>query len=603
MSDAASCVAIWVNSVGAGYLQGCRRFAALGFLRLGEVAVRIAVTAAAVLAGWGAAGAVSAVAVGTAVASAFGLLALRPDLAGGPHAPSEGPGGSGLWRRALSVGGIQLLCCVLFNLDVVVATAVRSGSGDLAPYQALLVLARIPLFLSTALAAVVFSQLVGVSARDGAGQLRPVLRMHWIGSITVTVLVASCPDAVLALVLPPQYGTSAALLPPLALAGAASATTVLVSVVFQVWGPARRAVAPLAVACLLGGGLYAVAAVSPLRLAWCSAAVTGAVAAALLVRARRRVSDLGPLAGALGPLAAGALAAAALFALRPYPLPRAGAAVLVLCLGAIAARPVRRGPGPYRVLHLGFEDPRRPGAGGGSVRTHEVNRRLVARGVEVTVVCAPWPGATATVLDGVHYVPLPAHPGPLALSRFTSQLAYFAAIVVGLGRLVRRHAPDAIVEDFAAPFSSVCVPHLTRRPVVGLVQWLAAADKAREYHLPFHRVERLGLASHTTLVAVSDDLGAELTRRNPVARVEVVPNGVDPAAFTHRTTPRGDHLLYLGRLETSSKGLDLLLRAYARVAPTSPPTCTSRATGRTRTSPGYWPKSLASPPASTGWPG
>ncbi len=185
----------------------------------------------------------------------------------------------------------------------------------------------------------------------------------------------------------------------------------------------------------------------------------------------------------------------------------------------------------------------------------------------MTVVVAPWPGATETVRDGVRYVPLPAHPGPLARSRFASQIAYFAVVVTRLGRLTRRYDPDVVVEDFAAPFSSVCVPHLTRRPVVGLVQWLFAADKAREFHLPFGAVERRGLASHTTLLAVSDDLGAELGRRNPDAHVEVIPNGVDRAAFTRPRAERGDHVLYLGRLETTSKGLDLLLRAYALAAP------------------------------------
>ena len=36
-------------------------------------------------------------------------------------------------------------------------------------------------------------------------------------------------------------------------------------------------------------------------------------------------------------------------------------------------RPSRRSPA---CCHLGYEDPSRPGAGGGSVRTHEINRRL-----------------------------------------------------------------------------------------------------------------------------------------------------------------------------------------------------------------------------------
>lgn len=37
-----------------------------------------------------------------------------------------------------------------------------------------------------------------------------------------------------------------------------------------------------------------------------------------------------------------------------------------------------------RVLHLGFEDPVMPGAGGGSVRTREIDRRLAAAGMEIT---------------------------------------------------------------------------------------------------------------------------------------------------------------------------------------------------------------------------
>ncbi|MEX2985971.1 glycosyltransferase [Streptomyces sp. C36] len=563
---AAACVMLWLNSVGAGYLQGLERFAGLAALRVAEVAVRIAATVGAVAAGWGSAGAIGAFAAGAGVTAAAGLLALRGEPAAcGPAEPA--PGHHGLWRHAAAIGGIQVLTCVLFTLDVVVAVAVRGGSAELAPYQALLVLARVPLFLSTALATAVFPRLAAGPSHEARDRFRTALRLHWITGTAVTVTIATCPDAVVGLVLPRHYTASAVLMPPLALAGFAGATIVLATVVFQAWGPARPVVVTLALACLIGGAGYGLTAARPLALAWCSAAVTCAVAVVAVRRARRRVGGLGPVAGAAGPLLAGGVAACALLTLRPYPLPWALAALAVLGGAGLAARTRPRRPGPYRVLHLGFEDPRRPGAGGGSVRTHEVNRRLAARGVEVTVVVAPWPGATETVRDGVRYVPLPAHPGPLARSRFTSQIAYFAAIVTRLPWLTRRYDPDVVVEDFAAPFSSVCVPYLTRRPVVGLVQWLFAADKAREFHLPFGAVERRGLASHTTLLAVSDDLGAELRGRNPAAHVEVIPNGVDRAAFTRPRVERGDHVLYLGRLETTSKGLDLLLRAYALAAP------------------------------------
>ncbi|WP_344579306.1 glycosyltransferase [Streptomyces lunalinharesii] len=572
---AAACLMIWLNSVGAGYLQGCRRFVSLAGLRVAEVAVRIVVTVAAVLAGWGSAGAIGAFAIGAAVTSVAGLLALQGDLTDRRSAETtareRAAQRAGLWRHAGTVGGIQVLACVLFTLDVVVAAAVQGGSADLAPYQALLVLARVPLFLSTALATVVFPRLVPARAPGrGPGRseaFRVAVRLHWIIGATVTAVIATCPDEVAGLVLPQHYAASAALLPPLVLAGFASATIAVMTVVFQAWGPSRPVIVTLSAACLLGGAGYALTSAHLPALAWSSATVTGAVAVLGTVLARRRVAGLGPAAGAAGPLVAGAAGAGVLMLLRPHPVLWAVAA-LAVALGALyAARPRRRRPGPYRVLHLGFEDPLQPGAGGGSIRTHEINRRFAVRGVEVTVLCAPWPGSTVTVRDGVRYLPLPTRLGPLVHKRFAPQLAYYAAVLTRLGLLVRRHDPDVVVEEFGVPFSSVCVPHLTRRPVVGVVQALAAEAKAREYRLPFDVVERRGVASHSWLVAVSDGLGAELGRRNPAAHIQVVPNGVDPAAFSRCTVPRGDHLLYLGRLETASKGLDLLLRAYARVAP------------------------------------
>ncbi|MFF2813154.1 glycosyltransferase [Streptomyces sp. NPDC058000] len=591
----AACVTVWLNSVGAGHLQGSRRFAGLALLRVVEVIVRVAVTLGAVLAGWGGAGAIGAFAVGAAVTSAAGLTAVGRQEAAGRRRRSRRQNGDrntgrreqrkekgdrddrapyddGLWRRALAIGGIQVLACLLFTLDVVVAAAVRGGSAELAPYQALLVLTRVPLFLTTALATVVFPRLAAThppanAARHRSTDFRETVRLHWISGTAVTATVATCPGPLLGLILPQHYASSAALLPPLALAGFASATTVLMTTVFQAWGPARTVTLTLAAATLSGGILYAALATDLHALAWASAGITGVIALITTALARRRIAGLGPLAGSLAPLATGAAAVAVLLTLRPYPALWAAAALATVGCAACAARPRRRRPGPYRVLHLGFEDPQQPGAGGGAMRTHEVNRRLAARGVEITVVCAPWPGCSATVREGVRYVPLPARLGPLVHRRFAPQLAYYAAVVTTLGRLVRRYDPDLVVEEFGVPFSSACIPHLTRRPVVGVVQALAAQAKAREYGLPFDAVERRGVASHSSLIAVSDGLGAELRRRNATAHIAVIPNGLDPAAFARRAVPRGDHLLFLGRLEMASKGLDLLLHAYTRAAP------------------------------------
>lgn len=214
-------------------------------------------------------------------------------------------------------------------------------------------------------------------------------------------------------------------------------------------------------------------------------------------------------------------------------------------------------PRRLRVLHLAFEDPRRPGSGGGAVRTREINARLADRH-EIEVVTAGWPGARPRTEDGVSWRHTPA------LSGRGSSLPYFALAPL-LAASARRHRFDLVVEDFAAPVSTIGLPRATGLPVVGVVQWFFAEEKAHQYHLPFDRVQAWGLAAHSTLVAVSDGLADQLRASAPHADVHVVENGVHGAGGPAPTgTERsGGRLLFLGRLEVAQKGVDVLLRALA----------------------------------------
>ena len=217
------------------------------------------------------------------------------------------------------------------------------------------------------------------------------------------------------------------------------------------------------------------------------------------------------------------------------------------------SRPAQR----LRVLHLGFEDHRRPGSGGGSARNHQVNSRLAQRH-DITVLTTKWRGCADRTEDGVRYV----HIG-LPVGYVTAILSYFVMLPFAL----RRYDSDLVVEEFAAPFSSVLIPFWTRRPVLALVQWLNSKEKSRQYKLPFFLFEQLGVRMHRRFVAVSDDVRTRLLRINPAAVVDVIPNGVEPAAFEVPLTDGGDDVVFLGRLEQEQKGLDLLLDAYARAAP------------------------------------
>ncbi|WP_336923376.1 glycosyltransferase family 4 protein [Aquipuribacter sp. SD81] len=216
------------------------------------------------------------------------------------------------------------------------------------------------------------------------------------------------------------------------------------------------------------------------------------------------------------------------------------------------AGPARR----LRILHLGFEDWRKPGSGGGAVRTREVNERL-ARHHDVTVLVSRYRGARERVENGVRWVPV-----GLPLGYFGGMVSYLLSVPFA----ARRRRADLLVEDFAAPVGSVLPAWWSRLPRVAVVQWLNAEEKARQYHLPFDRVQAAGVRRHDRFVAMSEDLGARLAEGNPGADVHVVPNGVPVEAFGTQA-PKGDDVVFLGRLEIAQKGLDLLLDAWAAAAP------------------------------------
>ncbi|MEV7606413.1 glycosyltransferase family 4 protein [Paenarthrobacter sp. NPDC089322] len=211
-----------------------------------------------------------------------------------------------------------------------------------------------------------------------------------------------------------------------------------------------------------------------------------------------------------------------------------------------------------RVLHLGFEDPRMPGAGGGSVRTHEINRRLAAQGFDITVLTTRYPGWQERIQDGVRYVPIGFGDGR---NRFLRLVEYVLRLPFEVRQ--RRATADLVVEDFFAPFSTMAAPLWTKRPTLGVVQWLHARDKARQYKLPLHWVERWGVRKHRRLIAVSHGIGDNLKTLNPAVHVDVIGNGVDPAAWNQEPR-RGRDVLFIGRLEYGHKGLDLLIGAWAR---------------------------------------
>lgn len=550
-------IVIFAAATATGYLQGQMRFRLFALLRVGEAVVKLfSGVALVVLAGKGSAGAISGFVLGALVVAVVGGVCMTPDL----RRPGRALFDRRLWSDTFGLLSIQGGVAVLASLDVVIASLVIGTNRELAVYQAANILGRIPLFIGASVSIVAFPRMAAAVSRR-TGEIRNSLWLYLRICVPVTAVAMTAPHPLVRALFPHSYGPVVGVLPWAALAGFSLGLANLSTTYFQAASIIRRPTVTLGAAILVGGVLdyLGLRADGGPGLAGAVAVQSAAVSVSLLRDAGR--SWPGCLTG-LGRSAAGPVALAV-----PLALSSSHVAVWLVAAVVFAAVPaadalyrcgktVAHSPGSRpRVLHLAYEDPRRPGAGGGSVRTHQVNSRLADQ-FDITVVCAAYRGCRSRLEDGVRYV----HVG-LPLGYGPSILSYFASIPWALWR----HDSDIVVEDFGAPLSSVAVPWLTRRPVVAVVQWLFAAEKWRQYRVPFHLFESVGVRSHRHMIAVSEELGSVLSRRNGHAHVVVVANGLEEEAFVGRCRERRG-IGYLGRIEIAQKGLDLLVQAYASVA-------------------------------------
>ena len=214
-----------------------------------------------------------------------------------------------------------------------------------------------------------------------------------------------------------------------------------------------------------------------------------------------------------------------------------------------ASAPVRH------VVISSFDSLENPHYRGGGAAVVDMIARLLEAYFEVTVVTASRRGGTV-VRDGVRYRQLPlGWAGPRG-----GQLMFHALLPF----LARRIPQDLWIESFTPPFSTSFVPLFARAPVVGFAQSLSGREMWGRYRLPFFVIERVGLRLYRDVVVLNPADGAEVRRCNPKAAVEVIPNGIELPAINAEMFGRGDHILYLGRIDIREKGLDLLLAAYER---------------------------------------
>ena len=211
---------------------------------------------------------------------------------------------------------------------------------------------------------------------------------------------------------------------------------------------------------------------------------------------------------------------------------------------------------------LNERDLSHPLAGGVEVHLEEIASRLVARhGIEMTVLCASFPGAAASeVRRGIRF------------ERFGDRGFSYYAQVAGRARAeLATGTYGLVVENLCKLlfFSRVYLPGV---PHLALVHHLFGLSAFRQVSAP---IASYVVATELLLplfyrgwpfVVVSPSTRDDLVKRGiPRRDIRVVPNGLDHDKYRPAEgAAERDLVVFVGRLE-HYKGVDLLLDAWLRV--------------------------------------
>lgn len=592
---AVSTLIIFLGTTTTGWLQGRERMGALSVLYLAENLLKNGTGVLLVMLGLGETGALAAFGIGGVV-----MLLRWPRTHRTAEQRQAGAADHGLWRHAAGIAGAQGLVSLFVAMDVVLVALLPDERALAASYQASATLSRVPLFIAGGVATAFFPSL----SRGGVPAVLAAraMRMYMSVSVPLAALVITVPHAVLAVVFSAQYGAVATLLKFTAITGFGAGGITLITAFFQ-------AADDYACTKWLSVGVagYALG----LWAGWWAGGITGLAAGgafgtlfALLLVSYRLIRRQGSGVFARIPLAEPIVAATVLFGLRAYLVLWLLAATVVgvraglrfLRPGARHARPARwtlgagrrhrdRGPCAHkkgndvmnrrsvyrthrnlagtaerltgntvrRVVISSFDSPGNRHYNGGGVAVVEMITARLSGDFEVTVVTAGRSSGTE-VRDGVRHVQLPVGwAGPRAGQLLFHALLPFAA---------RRIRHDLWIENFTPPFSTSCLPLFTRAPVLGFAQALTGQELSVRYRLPFSVIERWGLRLYRDVV-VLNPADLDLVRdSSPSATVRVIPNGIQRTTLDQRLLGRGEHILFLGRIDLWKKGLDILLAAY-----------------------------------------
>jgi glycosyltransferase involved in cell wall biosynthesis len=207
-----------------------------------------------------------------------------------------------------------------------------------------------------------------------------------------------------------------------------------------------------------------------------------------------------------------------------------------------------------KILHLDFDDLKSPLGGGQARITFEISRRLAKRH-DVTVITSKYPGSKDEVIEKIKYI-------RIGLKNFPWN---FGAYIWLAPEIVRQYEHDILIESFVPPISTMFTPFFTKKPVVGMAHWFFAREMSQKYKLPFVLWERLGIKFYKNFIVYNNDWAIKFKEMVPDANILINTYPVDGPQKKPEFSEK-DYILFLGRIDIHHKGLDLLLKAYDKIA-------------------------------------
>ncbi|MFH1402998.1 MAG: glycosyltransferase family 4 protein [Candidatus Altiarchaeota archaeon] len=211
--------------------------------------------------------------------------------------------------------------------------------------------------------------------------------------------------------------------------------------------------------------------------------------------------------------------------------------------------------------------------GGGEVRIHEIARRLVKDGVDVTILSMRLRGVEdAEEVDGVRVV----HIGPRVRNPPKRNVIQFAHYMLSALYYLLKNSFDAIEANTYVPLIPAFIATRFRDvPLFATVHdvyrnewsgqypgWLAGIVEWILLKIPYDRILTVSLSTRNILVheyGVSED------------KINIVPNGVDLSYVDSLNVkaPVKKSIIFVGRL-ISHKHVDDLIRAFGMIIPEFP---------------------------------